>query len=79
MIEFNDKPVTAGAIDRTDRIVVESDLKVLSEDHLYGWDQARDDPALMSPEEQHTLIENRPSNSPGMDKLPGPDSYNDIN
>ena len=58
MIEVNDNPTIAYAIDKTDRIVTEENRKLLSEEDLAQWDAACDEFDSMSDVEQDEWIEN---------------------
>ena len=79
MIEVNNNPMMGYAIDKTDRIATESNIKLLSDDDLDDWDEACEEYELMSPEEQQAWIAKVLSSYPRMAELPDLDSYNDIN
>ena len=79
MIETCDNPTIAYAIDKTDRMVTEENMKLLSEHDLVEWETACDEFESMSEEEQEEWIEQVLANYPTMDGLPDLDSYNDIN
>ncbi len=79
MIEVNDNPTVAYAIDKTDRIVTEQNRKLLSEEDLAEWDAACDEFDSMSDEEQDEWIENVLESYPSIERLPDLDSYNHIN
>ena len=79
MIEVNDNPVMGYAIDKTDRIVTESNMKLLSEEALAEWNESCEEYELMSPEDRQAWIDMVLSSYPKMAELPDLDSYNDIN
>ena len=79
MIEVNDNPTMAYAIDKTDRIVTAENMKLLSEDDLAEWDEACEEFESMSGEEQRAWVEQILASYPTIEGLPDLDSYNDIN
>ena len=79
MIETNDNPTIAYAIDKTDRLVTAENMKLLSEKDLAEWETACDEFESMSLEEQERWVEQVLANYPTMQGLPDLDSYNDIN
>ena len=79
MIEVNNNPMMGYAIDKTDRIVTESNIELLSKEALAEWDEACEEYELMSSEEKQAWIDKALSSYPRMAELPDLDSYNDIN
>ena len=79
MIEVNDNPTIAYAIDKTDRIVTEANMALLSEDDLAEWGEACEEFESMSEDEQQRWIEQVLASFPMIEGLPDLDSYNDIN
>ena len=79
MIEVNDNPTMAYAIDKTDRIVTAQNMKLLSEDDLAEWGEACEEFESMSEDEQQKWVEQVLASYPMIEGLPDLDSYNDIN
>ena len=79
MIEVNDNPTIAYAIDKTDRVVTAENMKLLSEDDLAEWDEACEEFESMSEEGQEAWIAGVLVRHPSIEGLPDLDSYNDIN
>ena len=79
MIEINHKPAAAYAISKTDRIVTTENRHLLSPEDQAEWDAACAEFDAMSPERRKAWIDNVISTHPKIDKLPDPDSYNEIN
>ena len=79
MIEMNNNPTFAYAISKTDRIVTTENRHLLSPEEQHEWDAACAEFDAMSPEQRKAWIDNVISTYPKIDKLPDPDSYNDIN
>ena len=79
MIEVNDNPTFAYAIDKTDRIVTTESLDLLPAEALDEWDAACEEFEAMSPEEQKAWIDSVLSSYPRMEELPDLDGYNHLN
>ena len=79
MIEVNDNPTVAYAIDKTDRMVSEENAELLSDEDLAEWEDACEEFEAMSPDEQQTWTDQVLKTYPKIDELPDPDTYNDIN
>ena len=79
MIEVNDNPTMAYAIDKTDRIVTEANTKLLSEDDLAEWEAACEEFESMSDDEHKRWVEQVLACYPAIEGLPDLGSYNDIN
>ena len=79
MIEVNDDPTVAYAIDKTDRMVSEENAELLSDEDLAEWADACEEFEAMSPDERQTWIDQVLKTYPKIDELPDPDTYNDIN
>jgi hypothetical protein len=79
MIEENDNPTLAYAIDKTDRVVTEANRELLSEADLTEWENACDEFEAMSVEDQDAWIERVLATYPRMDELPDLDLYNRLN
>ena len=79
MIEVNDNPTMAYAIDKTDRIVTTENRKLLSADDLAEWEAACDEFESMSEDDRQTWINKILASYPTMGALPEIDSYNHIN
>ena len=79
MIEVNDNPTIAYAIDKTDRIVTEENRELLSAEDLVEWEAACDEFESMSEERQEAWIAGVLARYPSIEGLPDLDSYNDIN
>ena len=78
MIEELENPVLAYAIEKTDRIVTEETLKLLSPEAVQEWHEACEEFEAMSDEEQEAWIDKVIATYPKMDNLPDPDGYNEI-
>lgn len=79
MIEVNDNPTFAYAIDKTDRIVTEENMDQLTDADLDEWDAACDEFESMSEEGHGAWVEKVLTDYPKMDSLPDLDSYNHVN
>ncbi len=79
MIEVNDNRTIAYAIDKTDRIVTEANMALLSEDDLAEWGEACEEFESMSEDEQQRWVEQVLASYPMIEGLPDLDSYNNIN
>ena len=79
MIEVNDNPTIAYAIDKTDRVVTEANMKLLSKDDLAEWGEACEEFESMSEDEQQRWVEQVLASYPTIDELPDLGRYNDIN
>ena len=79
MIEVNDNPTMAYAIDKTDRVVTAENMKLLSEEDLAEWEAVCDEFESMSEEGQKAWIAGVLARYPSIEGLPDLDSYNDIN
>ncbi len=79
VIEVNDNPTMAYAIDKTDRVVTAENMKLLSEEDLAEWGEACEEFESMSEDEQQAWIDNVLASYPSIDRLPDLDSYNVIN
>lgn len=79
MIEVNDNPTIAYAIDKTDRIVTAENMKLLSQDDLAEWGEACEEFESMSEDEQQRWVEQVLASYPTIEGMPDLDSYNDIN
>ncbi len=78
MVEELENPVVAYAIEKTDRMVTEETLKLLSPEAVQEWHDACDEFEVMSEEEQDAWIDKVIATYPKMDNLPDPDGYNEI-
>ncbi len=76
---MNKNPTVAYAIDKTDRIVSEDNMTLLSPEDLEEWEDACDEFESMSAGEQQAWIDTVLKTYPTMDKLPEPETYNEIN
>ena len=79
MIEVNENPTMAYAIDKTDRIVTAVNMKLLPANDLAEWDAVCDEFEAMSDDGRQTWIEKVLASYPTVEGLPAIDSYNDIN
>jgi len=79
MIEVNDNPTIAYAIDKTDRIVTEETMDSLPEAVVAEWHDACDEFEFMAEEAQDAWIEKVLTEYPKIDELPDLDGYNDLN
>ncbi len=79
MVESIDNPTIAYAIDKTDRILTEANMKMLSEDDLAEWQAACEEFESMPEDGRQSWVDQVLANYPTMDGLPDLDSYNDIN
>ena len=79
MIEVNDNPTFAYAIDKTDRIVTEENMDLLPKTVVAEWHEACDEFESMSVEAQDAWVEKVLTEYPKIDELPDLDSYNHIN
>ena len=78
MVEEFDNPVLAYATEKTDRLVTEETLKLLSPEAVQEWHDACNEFEAMSDEEQEAWIDKVIATYPKMDNLPDPDGYNEI-
>lgn len=79
MIEVNNNPIVAYAIDKTDRVVTEENRKLLSPKDLDEWDAACDEFESMSAEEQQAWVDEVLATYPKINELPELDGYNRLN
>ena len=70
MIEINDKPTVAYAIDKTDRIMTTENRHLLSPKEQAEWAAACAEFDAMLPEQRQAWIEKVVSTYPRIDKLP---------
>ncbi len=79
MIEVNDNPTFAYAIDKTDRIVTTENMDLLPEEALDEWEAACDEFEAMPVDEQDAWVAQVLTEYPKIDELPDADSYNHLN
>ena len=79
MIEVNDNPTLAYAIDKTDRILTEETMDSLPEAEVAEWHEACDEFESMSEEAQEAWIEKVLTEYPKIAELPDLDGYNHMN
>ncbi len=79
MIEVNDNPTMAYAIDKTDRVVTAENMKLLSKDDLAEWGEACEEFESMAEEGREAWIAGVLASYPTMEGLPDLNSYNHIN
>ncbi len=79
MIEVNDNPTFAYAIDKTDRIVTEKTMDSLPESAVAEWHEACDEFESMPVEAQDAWVKKVLTEYPKIDELPDLDGYNHIN
>ena len=79
MIEVNNNPTIAYAIDKTDRLVTEANMDQLSDEELHEWTSACAEFEALSAAEQQEWIEQVRATYPRMEDLPDLDLYNLMN
>ncbi len=78
MIEVNNNPAVAYAIDKTDRVVSPENVELLSEDDIDEWNAACEQFESMSPKKQDAWIDRVLRTYPKLEELPDLDSYNHL-
>lgn len=78
MIEVNNNPSVAYAIDKTDRVVSTENVKLLSEDEIDEWNAACDEFESSSREEQEAWLDRVLRTYPKLEDLPDLDGYNHL-
>ena len=79
MIEVNQNPTLAYAIDKTDRIITTENMSYLSEEELDEWNAACDEFDAMSWQEQYAWVNRILGTYPKIGELPDLDGYNHLN
>ena len=79
MVEVNQNPTLAYAIEKTDRIVTTENMSLLSEEELDEWNAACEEFDTMSWQEQYAWVNRVLATYPTIDELGDPDGYNHLN
>lgn len=79
MVEDCDNPAIGYAIDKTDRVVTQNNMNLLSPEDLSQWNDACEEFEDMPPEEQQVWMDKVLEEYPRVDQLPEPEGYNLIN
>jgi hypothetical protein len=79
MVEVNQNPTLAYAIDKTDRIITTENMSFLSEEELDEWNTACDEFDAMSWQEQYAWVNRILGTYPKIGELPDLDGYNHLN
>ena len=79
MIEVNQNPTLAYAVEKTDRIVTSENMGLLSEEELNEWNEACDEFDAMSWQDQYAWVNRILATYPKCSDLGDPDGYNHVN
>ena len=76
MVEVNDNPTAAYAIDKTGLVVSTENMTILSEDDLKDWDDACEEFVSIPEAKRQAWMDKVTRSYPRLEDLPEPEDYN---